>query len=167
MLESRLSKQSFRWHQPDLRKRQFYNSRSRWAVFLNDRGIWKVTWIMWNWLMENLITQMLVKKSLFVTNKVFHEIIVTTCRFAYLHTLTAWQATVLTEMRTWKFHFLEQTLFLMTLSTLFTYANRATSHGIAKFSNKIIEWKATCPKPPLHVRSWSLTNKENWTTQTS
>ena len=26
--------------------------------------------------MENLITQMLMKKSLFVTNKVFHEIIV-------------------------------------------------------------------------------------------
>ena len=48
----------------------------------------------------------------------------------------------------------------MTLSTLFTNAKRATSHGIAKFSNKIIEWKATCPKPPLHVRSWSLTNKQ-------
>ena len=49
--------------------------------------------------MENLITQMLVKKLLFVTNKVFREIIVTTCRFANLHTVTAWQATVSTEMR--------------------------------------------------------------------
>ena len=59
--------------------------------------------------MENLITQMLVKKSLFVTNKVFREIIVTTCRFAYLHTVPAWQATLSTETRTWKFRFLEQT----------------------------------------------------------
>ena len=59
--------------------------------------------------MENLITQMLVKKLLFVTNKVFREIIVTTCRFANLHTVTAWQATVSTEMRMWKFRFLEQT----------------------------------------------------------
>ena len=47
--------------------------------------------------MKNLITQMLVKKSLFVTNKVFLEIIVTTRRFAYLETVTAWQATVSTE----------------------------------------------------------------------
>ena len=44
---------------------------------------------MWNWVMENFVTQMLVKKSLFVTNKVFCEIIVTMCRFAYLHTVTA------------------------------------------------------------------------------
>ena len=61
--------------------------------------------------MENLITQMLMKKSLFVTNTVFHEIIVWLLvdLHNYLHTVTAWQATVLTEMRTWKFHFLEQT----------------------------------------------------------
>ena len=48
----------------------------------------------WKWQMKGyinymkltngkLITQMLVKMSLFVTNKVFREIIVTTCRFAY------------------------------------------------------------------------------------
>ena len=85
---------------------------------------------------------------------------VTTCRFAYLHTVTVWQTTVLTETRTWKFCFLEQTQFLVTLSTLFTYAKRATSHGIAEFSNKIIEWKATCPKLPLRERSWCLTNKQ-------
>ena len=48
----------------------------------------------------------------------------------------------------------------MTLSTLFTYAKCMTSHGITEFSNKIIGWKATCPKPPLHEGSWSLTNKQ-------
>ena len=109
VLKFRLSKQSFQWHQLDLHKSQFYNSRSRWAVFLNEHGEWRVTKIMWNWLMQNLITQMLVKKLLFVTNKVFCEIIVTTCRFANLHTVTVWQATVWTETRTWKFRFLEQT----------------------------------------------------------
>ena len=58
--------------------------------------------------MENLIAQMLVKKSLFVTNKVFHEIIV--WLRVDLHTVTAWQAMVLTEIQgTLKFRFLEQT----------------------------------------------------------
>ena len=89
---------------------------------------------------------------------------VTTCRFAYLHTVTAWQATVSTETRTWKFCFLEQMQFLMTSSTLFTHAKCTTSHRIAEFSNKIIQWKATCLKPPFHERtherSWSLTNKQ-------
>ena len=49
------------------------------------------------------------KVAFFVTTKVFHEIIVTTCRTAYLHTVTVWQATVSTEMHMWKFRFLEQT----------------------------------------------------------
>ena len=59
--------------------------------------------------MANLITQMLVKKSLFVTNKVFREIIVWLFRFAYLHIVTAWKAMVSTETHRWKFRFLEQT----------------------------------------------------------
>ena len=47
----------------------------------------------------------------------------------------------------------------MTLST-FTYAKLAKSHGITEFSNKIIEWKATCSKPHLHERGWSSTKKQ-------
>ena len=104
---------------------------------------------------------MLVKMSLFVlTNKVFREIIVWLHEHLHiLHTVTAWQATVLTNTCNWKFHFSEQTKFLMTLTT-FTYAKLAKSHGIAEFSNKIIEWKATCSKPHLHERGWSSTKKQ-------
>ena len=54
--------------------------------------------------MENLIIQVLVKMLLFVTNKVFCEIIVWLKKHIYnhvdlhiLHTVTAWQATELTE----------------------------------------------------------------------
>ena len=46
-----------------------------------------------NWLMENLITPMLVKMLLFVTNKVFCEIIVWLhVNLHILHTVTVWQA---------------------------------------------------------------------------
>ena len=37
------NKQSFRWHQLDLHKSQFYNSQRHWAVFSNEHGEWKVT----------------------------------------------------------------------------------------------------------------------------
>ena len=43
VLKSCLSKQSFRWHQLDLHKSQFYNSQSHWAVFSHEHGEWKVT----------------------------------------------------------------------------------------------------------------------------
>ena len=47
----------------------------------------------------------------------------------------------------------------MTLST-FTYAKHPKSYGIAKFSNKIIKWKATCSKQHLHEKGWSSTKKQ-------
>ena len=112
VLKSRLSKQSFRWHQPDLHNSQFYNSHTELLsrVFRMSMANERLHKLRSNWLMENLMTQMLEKKSLFVTNKSFPwNYCVTTCRFAYLHTVTAWQVMVSTEMPTWKFCFLERT----------------------------------------------------------
>ena len=69
----------------------------------------------WTWWMKGyinyvkltdgkLITQMLVKMSLFVTNKVFSEIIAWLhVDLHILHTVREWQATVSTNMRMWKF----------------------------------------------------------------
>ena len=101
---------------------------------------------------------MLLKKSLFVTSNVFREIIVWLRVDLPIYIQSAWQATVSTETGTSKFRFLEQTY-----SSLFTYAKRATSHGIAEISNKIIVWKATCPKPPLR-KKLKLDNQANLTT---
>ena len=101
--------QSFQWHQLDLHKSQFYNSRSRWAMFSNEHA-WRMIGYTNYMKLTNgkLITQMLVKMSLFVTNKVFHEIIVWQhVDLHILHTVTAWQATVSTNT-TWKFRFSEQ-----------------------------------------------------------
>ena len=101
--------------------------------------------------------------SLFVTNKVFREIIVRLHVVLHiLHTVTAWQATFSTNTRTWKFCFPEQMLFLMTLSTFtYIYATCAKSHGTAECSNLIIEWKATCSKPHLHEGGLSSTKKQS------
>ena len=48
--------------------------------------------------MENLIIQVLVKMLLFVTNKVFCEIVWLHVDLHILHTVTAWQATESTKM---------------------------------------------------------------------
>ena len=45
VLKCCFSKQSFQWHQLDLHKSQFYNSWSRWVVFSNEHGEWKVTYV--------------------------------------------------------------------------------------------------------------------------
>ena len=96
VLKCHFSKQRFWWHQLDLQKSQFYNSWSRWAMFSN---VVNERLLIWNWLMENLITQVLVKMLLFVTNKVFCEIIVwLLVDLHILHTVTAWQATESTKM---------------------------------------------------------------------
>ena len=56
-------------------------------------------YIIWNWLMEKLITQMLMKMLLVVTNIVFSEIIVWLhVDLQIWHTVTGWQATESTKM---------------------------------------------------------------------
>ena len=76
--------------------------------------------------MENLITQMLVKKSLFVTNKEYlfsfpWNYCVTTFRFAYLHTVTVGQATVSTEM---EFRFLANVISHDFINIIYTRQTR-------------------------------------------
>ena len=107
VLKSRLSKQSFRWYQLDLHKSQFIIHRvAEPCLRMNMKDY--INYVkMTNEKFNNSNAR--EKVAFFVTTKVFHEIIVTTCRTAYLHTVTAWQATVSTEMHMWKFRFLEQT----------------------------------------------------------
>ena len=142
MLKCCFSKQSFQWHHLDLHKIQFYNSWSRRVVFSNEHGKWKVTYVKYYWLMENLITQMLVKILLFVTNKIFREIIVWLhVDLHILHTVTVWQAAELTKAHL-KISLFRTNIVSRDFINILTYAKCVTCHRIAKFFNELSEWKA-------------------------
>ena len=97
VLKSRFSKQSFCWHQLDLHKSQFYNSRCRWAVFLNEHGDRMKGYINYVKLTNGKFNNSSAhEKVAFCYKKSFPwNYCVTLCRFAYLHTVTAWQAMAL------------------------------------------------------------------------
>ena len=111
--------------------------------------------------MENLITQMLVKISLFVANKIFRKIIVWLhVDLHILHTVTVWQDAELTKAHL-KISLFRTNIVSRDFINILTYAKCVTCHRIAEFLNELSEWNAECSKTHLHkkeVEAWLIAN---------